>query len=91
MIPDTNEIHEDIRAVCRLTAVEYFSSAGSLRKPLYLRKSDMTTILTKLKESYGYGLPLHMYGDIVFSILKEEYANHGIIIKEMDEREACKR
>lgn len=77
-------IQDDIRAVCRLSAIEYFTTADNLRKPLFLSRCEIVDMVAKqIKESYNYTLPLYGFGDIILSTMIEECQNSGVNLKIM--------
>jgi len=81
---DEPTIQDDIRAVCKLYAVDYFSASENLSKPLFLRKIEIIDAVVKLiKENYNYTLPYYNFNDTILSTMTEECQSHGINLKIM--------
>jgi hypothetical protein len=81
---DEPTIQDDIRMVCRMSAIEYFTATDNLRKPLFLSKNEIVDMVNKqIKESYNYSLPLYGFGDIILATMIEECQNSGVNLKIM--------
>jgi hypothetical protein len=75
-------IQDDIRAVCKLIAIEYFSTSDNLKKPLFLRKEEILDFVSKIiKENYNYTLPMYGFSDIILTMMVNECQNYGINLK----------